>query len=194
MEIYKITNIINGKVYIGQTKKSMIRRFNDHKRIRTYRPITYIQNEMLIFGVESFILERIEYCLPEYLDDRERFWINFYNSTDNNLGYNKEFGGIENKKLSYPRIHSRETIEKLKIKRANNYEFYKSDEYKASLKKRPPKINSHLNKKIICIETNKIYDSIRQASKDLNIGNSANITSQIKGRLKTTGGYTFKYI
>lgn len=48
-------------------------------------------------------------------------------------------------------------------------------------------------KKVLCIENNITYNSIKDAAISLKI-HRANITAQINGRLKTTGGYTFEFI
>ena len=53
-------------------------------------------------------------------------------------------------------------------------------------------LTSPVKKSVICIELNKIYDSISQASKNLNISNSS-ISAVCKGKRKTAGGYHWKF-
>lgn len=49
-----------------------------------------------------------------------------------------------------------------------------------------------ISKKVYCAELNRVFDSLTQASVELNV-NLGSISSCCKGRLKTTGGYHFKY-
>lgn len=95
MFIYKITNTINGKIYIGQVyNKSIEARFDRH--IKSAFP----ENPMLIdkaiykYGKENFIVEQIDIATTiKELNEKEKYWIKFYNSTDRNIGYNLTPGG-----------------------------------------------------------------------------------------------------
>jgi len=103
--VYKITNTINNKVYIGQTTKSISERFSQHKytaqRIvtdpnlpkdnrRFHMPIAIA---MAKHGIENFNIEIVEECHPEQLDEKEIYWIQFYQSYDMKFGYNATLGG-----------------------------------------------------------------------------------------------------
>lgn len=86
--IYKITNKINNKIYIGQSV-DIIDRFRRHKRAKD----DYIIHKAIRkYGVDNFTFEIIEECPREELDDKEKFWIKYYNSFSNN-GYNMTPGG-----------------------------------------------------------------------------------------------------
>lgn len=99
--IYMIKNLVNGKVYIGQSIE-IERRWKRHKNDlvnNTHR------NEHLIrawykYGELNFTHEIIETCKKEDLDDRERYWIKYYRSNDYTYGYNCDDGGRINKKLN----------------------------------------------------------------------------------------------
>lgn len=81
--IYVITNTINGKVYIGQTKDPR-RRWNEHKRPKTNTKLSRAIQE---FGVSNFKMEiLLEGLLSTEVDDFETFLIAEYNSID--CGYN----------------------------------------------------------------------------------------------------------
>lgn len=54
-------------------------------------------------------------------------------------------------------------------------------------------VSYSLGLKIKCVETNKIYESIRAAAKEMNLDNSS-IAKACKGKLKTCGGYHWRYI
>ena len=89
--IYKITNDINDKIYIGKTEFDIQKRFYEHckdsKRGYTNRPL---YNAMNKFGIEHFSIEEIEQC-EENLEQREQYWIQYYDSFYN--GYNATLGG-----------------------------------------------------------------------------------------------------
>ena len=97
MYIYKITNKINNKLYIGQTSKSIEYRYKLHianskkKSIRKKQPI---DAAIYKYGVENFIVEQIDIAsTKEELSFKEKYWISFYDSTNKNKGYNLTSGG-----------------------------------------------------------------------------------------------------
>lgn len=108
--IYKITNISNGKVYVGSAVK-LTRRFNDHKNqlIGHRHANKYLQNSWNKYGQESFIFEIIEFVDElELLIQREQFWIDCLNVIDNKIGYN--ISPTAGSTLGYKQ--SEETLEK----------------------------------------------------------------------------------
>ena len=89
MVIYKIENIINGKIYVGKTQRTVEERFKEHARHNK----TYISKAIQKYGKENFQIEVIEICNNvDDLDERERYWINFFNCKVPN-GYNFTDGG-----------------------------------------------------------------------------------------------------
>ena len=92
--IYKITNIVNNKCYIGQSA-NLINRIKKH--IKTLISGTNrnenLQNAYNKYGTGNFTIEIIEECSKESLDEREIFWIDYYKSYDPQYGYNKTKGG-----------------------------------------------------------------------------------------------------
>ena len=87
--IYKITNKINGKCDIGQSI-DIKRRINDHKHCKTDKPLYRAFKK---YGIDNFDFEILEECSQEELDQKEIYYINFYNSTTDGNGYNLEHGG-----------------------------------------------------------------------------------------------------
>lgn len=85
--IYKITNIESGQCYIGQSV-DLRSRLRDH--IKAGLGISSSNNrfytELKSLGPEAFMYEIIEECDREKLNEREKYWINFYDSTG--WGYN----------------------------------------------------------------------------------------------------------
>lgn len=85
--IYIIKNDINDKVYIGQTSRSIEIRWKEH--IRTTTSIIY--KAINKYGIEHFWIDQIEECDDILLDEREKYWIQKYNSFE--TGYNQTAGG-----------------------------------------------------------------------------------------------------
>jgi len=105
-EIYKITNLANGKIYVGQAVSHIL----NHKRYRPYgyegrfrchiseafsqkkNQSHYLNNAIRKYGVNEFNVELIEYCEIEKADEREIYYIKTLNSLYPN-GYNLKNGG-----------------------------------------------------------------------------------------------------
>lgn len=86
--IYKITNLINNKVYIGQTSFSLSKRWQEHIKDseRFDRPLYRAFHK---YGIENFNIELIEET--DSPNEREVYWIKSYNAFHN--GYNATMGG-----------------------------------------------------------------------------------------------------
>lgn len=101
MLIYKATNIVNGKIYIGQTVNTLKYRKDQHFRESKSgsRQNTYFHNAIIKYGENNFVFEIIDYADSiEELNNKEAYWISEYNSTDRNIGYNLDSGGKNCKK------------------------------------------------------------------------------------------------
>lgn len=97
--IYKVTNQNNGKIYIGQSK-DIQRRWREHhtepfnKNCDAYNVIFY--RAIRKHGIDNFYFEVIEECDEEQLNEREKYWIKYYNTYihfPNSNGYNMTKGG-----------------------------------------------------------------------------------------------------
>lgn len=87
--IYKITNTINGKIYIGQTN-NFYRRMREHKNLLNAnkhfnRHLQYAWNK---YGEENFTFEMIEECEIDKLNEKEMYWIKKLHAASNRYGYN----------------------------------------------------------------------------------------------------------
>lgn len=91
--IYKITNLINQKVYIGQTIKTVQKRFIQHKNNsnKEYFSQIVLYKAFNKYGLENFVCEEIEEVENALLDEREKYWIEYYDSYFS--GYNSTLGG-----------------------------------------------------------------------------------------------------
>ena len=85
--IYKITNQINNKCYIGQSIQ-IEKRWYQHKWLakQNIYPEKALYLAFNKYGIENFTFEIIEICEKEKLNEREQYWINYYDSYNN--GYN----------------------------------------------------------------------------------------------------------
>lgn len=91
--IYIIRNTINNKVYIGQTIKSVKHRFLNHLSAARRGKDYVIGKAIRKYGEENFYVETLEECLKSKLNEREVYYINFYNATNTKFGYNMSKGG-----------------------------------------------------------------------------------------------------
>ena len=95
-KIYKYTNNVNQKIYIGQTKLSLKERAQTNGR--NYRECRKFYNAIQKYGWENFTAEILEDGLTlEEANVRERFYIQSYNAMDDRYGYNIDLGGHQNK-------------------------------------------------------------------------------------------------
>jgi group I intron endonuclease len=100
MFIYKITNLINGKIYIGQTTTTIEKRWKRHSWSCTQKdPKMAITYAIKKYGKENFKIEQIDTANSiKELNEKEIFYIKSFNSLSPN-GYNLTTGGL-NKVLS----------------------------------------------------------------------------------------------
>ena len=96
--IYIITNDINSKVYIGQTKRTLEERWKEHKREKcsTNEHNMLIKKAILKYGEKHFKIKELEKCSIEDLNTKETYYISLYNSYKS--GYNLTKGGQEGTK------------------------------------------------------------------------------------------------
>ena len=94
--IYKIENLCNGKVYIGQTtkQKGFYGRY-PYGNVVSQSSNSYLKSSIQKYGMENF---KIYECIDvgydrEDLNNKEIFWIKFYQATNPEHGYNRHSGG-----------------------------------------------------------------------------------------------------
>lgn len=103
MIIYKITNTINGKIYVGLTIATLQQRWNGHiQNSKTNN--RHLYKSMRKYGLDKFIIEEIDSTDDfKKLGELERFYINKYDSQNPNKGYNLTAGGESNQLDGNPR-------------------------------------------------------------------------------------------
>lgn len=183
--VYCHINKINGKRYIGITKRSLKERCGANGV--DYKNSTRFYNAIQKYGWDNFnhiILE--ENLTRKQASEREQYYINLYNTTDDRYGYNITSGGddnfIRNPLTEEQKQFVSETTKKAMNepkRRAHMLEVYKSDDWikknshsakvqwvTTNLKTKVQEANGH---KVKCIETGKQYMSVLEASKDTGI-------------------------
>lgn len=90
--IYKITNTINGKMYIGQSV-DIEKRISSHFCNRT-TPTTNLHKDIKLYGSDNFVWSVICEVPKQTLDIYESNYIKYYNTIDDTFGYNKTSGGV----------------------------------------------------------------------------------------------------
>lgn len=184
--IYKITNP-NGKIYIGQST-NIEKRFKTYFKISQSKTQTKLNRSFYKYGINNHIFEILEICSIELLNERERYYQDLYNVLNNGLNCrltetNNKSGKLSEAvklKMSKSQKGRKLTIEhkqKLSIAKLNN---------KRSLETRLKISQGHIGigcKKIIDIETNIIYSSIKETCIIFNIKRTtliAKLTGQNK--------------
>jgi group I intron endonuclease len=124
--VYLIYNLVNQKVYVGQSRNVRNRLFVHKSSLRLGKHVnTYLQNAFNKYGEDKFVFRSVEYCEIENLTEREEYWMDQFNSTNLTRGYNlmraKTHGGISEEtraKMSKARkgkIHSEESRAKISV-------------------------------------------------------------------------------
>ena len=100
--IYKIENLINHMLYIGQTTQTIEIRQKEHIEAAKYGHNSVIYRAMRKYGIENFVFTEIEKCDDSDLDDREIYWISYFDTYNN--GYNSTTGGCGVQKYNKDQI------------------------------------------------------------------------------------------
>ena len=198
--IYRITNKLNGKKYIGKTEyTNPFKRYNQHLKERTKdrckgRAIYKALNK---YGPENFQFDIVEEVPNELLNEKEKYYIELFDTYKS--GYNETIGGdgtsyiLLEKDEIISRYLSGQTINEIskemkhdhssiaKILKQNNIDIYYTPKNKLPVAQINP-----LTSEII-----KIFPSAFEAEKEVNTGK--HINEACKGTRVTAGGYKWAY-
>ena len=102
-EIYAITNLVNGKKYVGATKRGYLVRYRKHIQQSESGSTAKLHCAMRKYGIESFTIEVIESDIPDnQASQKEREYIAKFNTLyANGHGYNVDAGGRGNVGYTY---------------------------------------------------------------------------------------------
>lgn len=204
MIIYKITNNTNGKIYIGQTVRTLDERIGEHKRHIN----TIMGKAFKKYGIYNFIIEIIDTATSIIeLNKKEIKWISFFDCVTPK-GYNQCYGGdntigfhhreVSKRKMSkkksgmylgennpfFGKTHSDEQRAKWSKERKESYKEYIKKAHDASIEA--------IKRKVVNLDTGEIFDSIKEASAKYNIF-PTHISRVCRGRRKSCGGFRWQY-
>lgn len=244
MIIYKITNRVNGKVYIGQTKNSLQWRWRKH--CMPSEKCTCLVRAIQKYGKENFTVEQIDTASDrDELNAKEIYWIQHYDCIAPN-GYNLKSGGNENliyseetrRRISQANIGKKPSVEtRRKISEANKGKKLSEETKRRMSESRTGRVvstetrakisqslmghsftdetrrkmseaqkkrvitdetrkkmseSSNRKRKVLCVETGEIFDSIAKASEKYKASDT-HISCVCRGKRKTAGGYHWRY-
>jgi hypothetical protein len=92
--IYIIKNTLTNKVYIGKTISLIVRQKEHLRKLKYGKHINkHLQYSYNKYGKDIFTFDVLEECDECLIDDKEKYWISFYDSTNKSKGYNLTHGG-----------------------------------------------------------------------------------------------------
>lgn len=205
--IYKITNLVNGKVYIGETCTSVFDRFKRH--LEKASNCVKLKRAFNKYGKENFFAEQIDHAeTQEEAFHKEAFWIKYYDSIEN--GYNilpnryysnnkppKKVFCVELEKVfdsvcACARILG--TTPSVIGNCCNGRKATFSGKHFCFLDNKGNPILSTIKNvapwkcRIMCIETNEVFDTIKDGANKYNTQVSA-ISQMLDGKRKTAAGF-----
>lgn len=213
MVVYKITNKVNGKVYIGQTKRPLIVRWKQHC-IPSNDKCVALHRAIQKYGKENFTVEQIDVASDrDELNKKEIYWIQHYDCLAPK-GYNLRVGGGQGEIVSEETRYrlgngnrgkhlSDETKKKMSEARrgfkmspesiAKSVETKRANGTYKRLTKVAKKNGKSCSKRVRCVETGKVYSSITKAAEKNNLFRG-NISACLRGLTKTAGKLHWKYV
>jgi len=213
--IYKITNP-NGKIYIGQSINIESRK-HSYSKLRDCKNQTKLYNSLVKYGFSAHIFECIEQCTIEQLNERERYWQDYYNvlkeglnckltgSRDRsgklseeairkrvaNTDWSKKVLNTDFQKRTANTDYAKRTANTDLITKAANTDYAKkvrNTDYKTIANKNKKAVQQYTKQGILIRE----WQSGREAGQTLGIS-SGSISSCCRKILKSAGGFIWKY-
>ena len=173
MWIYKIPNIQNNKVYIGQTIRPIEQRFHRHLNDALNNILdTHFARAIRKYGKDSFIIEEIDTAQSQdELNQKEQYWIKYYNSVED--GYNETDAILKCGGNTY------------QSKTEEEMEVIKEKIRQTKLGANNPMARKIKRTNIITNEIN-IFDTIISCAKACGIQNgNTSITNRLNGKIKS---------
>lgn len=92
--IYKIVNLVNNKVYVGQTTRTLEERYREHiNHAKSHDRDNSLYKAMNKYGYENFKISTLEEASDNKLNEKEIYYIALYRSNQRRFGYNMTEGG-----------------------------------------------------------------------------------------------------
>lgn len=204
--IYKITNLVNNKIYIGLTMKDINYRWRTHLKClksKSYQS-SLIGKAIRKYGKDNFKIEEIisGNIDRNKLGELEKYYIKLFNTTNTSIGYNLNQGGFGGKTYERTSIIRKQISDKLKghsYNKGNKHSQFTKDNISKALKKlSESNIRWSTCKYVYQYDLNynliNKFNSVKEASSILNI-NKDTILNISKGKTKNPRcGFLFKII
>lgn len=221
--IYSIRNVVNGKRYIGQSVNIKVR-WKQHESELKHgtHDNDYLQKSWNKYGPDNFIFEILEECDRQELDDKERYYIHYYDTLNRDHGYNLKDGGQDHPKCKEQVCEKMSKImkevfsdpEKRKKQRDSAIKQWQNPAIrekhmgknngmygkKHTLEARKKMSQNRKGKKpqfnpypVLCVQTGETYKNSSQAAKAIG-GVGSNILLVCYGKRVTASGYHWKFI
>ena len=204
--IYCIENLVNSKKYIGQST-DIIKRWYEHRRtlkLKQHDNI-YLQRAWDKYGEDNFQFYIMTACEVEKLDELEIYFIDLFNTTNNECGYNMTIGGdgtfgYKHTEETKRYISEIQTGRKLSEKHINSIKNAWKNKIESGYRPKTEHLlayNMNQEKKIDCYDANNgtficTFSGIQFASRELNL-EAANICKVLLGHHKRCKNYYFAY-
>lgn len=202
--IYKVTCKNTNKIYIGKSESTVAERWKGHCRaafLESHGDYNFpFHRAIRKYGMDNFIIETIDTSNDsEELKEKEKYWINFYNSYYK--GYNATLGGDGNCKYNYDEIVNYYLQNNNSITlTCQHFKIYDQVVYAAlkskniDYKNLPKQHGKKCKQKILCVELNRIFNSMNEIDKYFNKIVHPNIRRCLNGTTKKAYGYTWKEV
>lgn len=202
MLVYKITNLINGKVYVGQTKGTVEKRWRYHNYDSSR--CRYLHNAIQKYGKDNFRIEQIDTASsqPE-LNEKEKYWIEFFDCISPK-GYNLKSGGHKPKYSQESRERMSKNHPDVSGERNPRYGVSLSESTRekiskahtgkklSELHKQKVRQNSKRRKSVLNLDTKEVFLSSREAEETYKLAHGS-ISRVCRGEGKSAGGFHWKY-
>lgn len=187
MIIYKITNRINGKIYIGQTIRPLSVRLKQHLA----RGESLVSKAIKKYGIDNFVIEQIDAANSiSSLNEKEIYWIK-YNDCISPNGYNISQGGFGS--LGVQHSESWKKQHSLKMRGVSNPLFGKKHSIETKRKiGLKSKNRAWFHRAIINKDTNEYFSNMKEACEKYSI-DASSLSKCCRGKNKTSGGYHWVY-
>jgi len=190
MIIYKTTNLIDNKIYIGKDSRNNCNYFGGGVLLQKY---------IKKYGKENFKKETLEYCDTEYqLNEREKYWIKELRSQDKTIGYNLSSGG-ENGTFGVKRSEEfKEKIRRYQLENPNmsmlGKKLSKETRKKMSKSAKGRKTSDETKGKLRQINLGKTYsEEIKRKQSEIKMGHPVSEETREKIRIANSGENNYLY-
>lgn len=195
MVVYKIENLLDGKIYIGKTARTLAERLKEHLK---NSGTSYIARAIQKYGIEEFDISIVAECeTEEQLNELEKFYINHFNCKVPN-GYNLTDGGEGTAGFIVPE-KTRKKLSDLKKGFPGHPHTENSRKKigavhrgKITSTKTKAKISDSKSCPVFCVELNEIFKSVTAAANFACVSIAA-VSAALHHKRPTAGGYHWQY-